>query len=118
MHANPRIPDPTRSDSPVTPGWNAAEIAALILEQTDREGMPAFLFLGRHEQALLREHLGAAFGHEAVTSLRDSYYMGLEIIEVASDYFLRVGGRKRLPARPARLPSRYDRPTVWRFEIG
>jgi hypothetical protein len=49
-----------------------------------------------HEAYLLRQHLGAAFGPENVQTLKNLYYMGLEVIEVETDYFLRTSGMKRV----------------------
>jgi len=56
--------------------WDAAVLRGLINEKTADGRKPAFLFLGHHETRLLRRHLAAAFGPEAISNLRDLYYMG------------------------------------------
>lgn len=76
--------------------WDAAAIRELIQKKSAVERTPAFLFLGHHEAMLLRVYLNADFGPEAVQSLKNLYYMGLEIIEVDTERFLRTAGNKRV----------------------
>ena len=76
--------------------WDTAAIRNLIKEKSAAQRTPAFLFLGHHEAQLLRENIGAAFGPSSVQSLKNLYYMGLEIIEVDTDRFLRTAGNKRV----------------------
>ena len=40
--------------------------------------------------------LGAAFGPESVQTLKNLYYMGLEVIELEVDSYLRTAGMKRV----------------------
>ncbi len=74
--------------------WDSHALAELIRSHSSHDTSPAFLFLGRHEAALLRQHLGAAFGEEAVETLNLLYYMGLEVVEIDIDRFVRVAGLK------------------------
>ena len=76
--------------------WDTAAIRKLIDDKSSIDRTPTFLFLGRHEAMLLRVHLNSAFGSEAVQSLKSLYYMGLEIIELETDRFLRTAGAKRV----------------------
>jgi len=76
--------------------WNTDAVRELIADKTSAGRKPAFLFLGKCEADLLREDLGAAFGPESVRSLRNLYYMGLEVIELETPSFLRTAGMKRV----------------------
>ncbi|MDP0492176.1 MAG: hypothetical protein Q7Q71_14095 [Verrucomicrobiota bacterium JB023] len=76
--------------------WDSEALRDLIDTKTSNNRKPAYLFLGRHEAFLLRRHLKAAFGPESVRSLKNLYYMGLEVVEVDTDYFLRTVGMKRV----------------------
>ena len=76
--------------------WNTEAIRALINRKTSQGRKPAFLFLGRQETELLRQHLGTAFGSDNVRSLKNVYYMGLEVREVDTESYLRTAGSKRV----------------------
>jgi hypothetical protein len=76
--------------------WDSKALRDLIDHKSTVGRTPAFLFIGHHEAYLLRKHLGAAFGPENVQTLRNLYYMGLEVMEVETDYFLRTAGMKRV----------------------
>lgn len=78
--------------------WDTEAIRELIARKSAVGRSPAFLFLGHHEAMLLRVHLNADFGPSAVKTLKNLYYMGLEIIEVDTDRFLRTAGAKRVKA--------------------
>src|SRR5688500_17434472 len=75
--ANSPIPDSAMLGSEVELGekWDSAAIARLIRSKSSLGESPAFLFLGKQEAAMLRRHLERAFGAEAVTTLRTTYYM-------------------------------------------
>lgn len=91
--------------------WNTAAVSELIRSKCEFGETPAFLFLGKKEASLLREHLARAFGAESVTTLRDTYYMGLEVVEIECESFLFAGGRKavRTLQQPlARRPAGSD----------
>lgn len=90
--------------------WDSAAVVALIRSKSTPRESPAFVFLGLHEAHLLRAHLGAAFGEDAVASLKDLYYMGLEVVEVEIDRFFRIAGRKT--ARASQAPG--ARRAIWR----
>jgi len=76
--------------------WNEKALRELVQRKSTTSSAPAFLFLGLHEAHLLRKHLGNAFGSESVRSLKNIYYLGMEVIELQTDYFLRTSGRKRV----------------------
>lgn len=102
--------------------WNTAAVSELIRSKCEFGETPAFLFLGRKEAALLREHLAQAFGAESVTTLRDTYYMGLEVVEIKVESFVFTGGRKTVRTLQdpiARRPAWRDRDTeaMWQLRI-
>lgn len=74
--------------------WDSHALRLLINERTREGREPSSLFLGQHEAGLLKRHLSAAFGEEAASTLNRTYYMGLEVIELASPRFFRVAGKK------------------------
>jgi len=74
--------------------WDSALIRTMITENSGSGSRPAFLILGRRESDMLREHLGNAFGPAAVQCLKNTYYMGLLVIEDPADSILCVAGRK------------------------
>ena len=76
--------------------WRPDAIRELVKQKTSAGRKPAFLFLGKHEAGLLREHLGTNFGPESVRSLRNLYYQGMEVIELDTPSFLRTAGMKRI----------------------
>lgn len=102
--------------------WDSAAVAELIRTNSSAGASPAYLFVGSHEAALLRAHLGAAFGEESVASLKLLYYMGLEVVEIDKDRLLRVAGRKvtrTLQDPISRRPAWRDRETdsLWSLRI-
>jgi hypothetical protein len=102
--------------------WDVAAVSALIRSKCDHGETPAFLFIGRKEAGLLREHLAEVFGAEAVTTLHDTYYMGLEVVEIEVESFVFTGGRKTMRTLQdpiSRRPAWRDRQTeaLWQFRI-
>jgi hypothetical protein len=102
--------------------WDSTAVSGLIRSKCCFGETPAFLFLGRKEADLLREHLAAAFGTESVSTLHDSYFMGLEVVELNCDSFVHVAGRKtaRVLQDPiARRPHWRDRETdsLWGLRL-
>lgn len=79
----------------MTETWDTFSIAKLIRDRSEIGRTPAFLYLGRTESELLRQHLAAAFGEESVTTLHESYYMGLKIITVDQEAYISTGGQKQ-----------------------
>lgn len=90
--------------------WDAEAVAELIRSKSDHDASPCFLFLGRKEAALLTSHLASAFGEEAVATLHDTYYMGLDVITVDCESFISTGGRKAVRT----LQDPIDRRPMWR----
>ncbi|WP_035612205.1 hypothetical protein [Haloferula sp. BvORR071] len=102
--------------------WDTAAVSELIRSKCENGETPAFLFLGMKEAALLRQHLAQAFGAEAVATLRDTYYMGLEVVEIEVESFVYTGGRKAIRTLQdpiSRRPAWRDRgtETMWQFRI-
>ena len=102
--------------------WDSEAVYALICSKSANGVTPAFLFLGRKEAELLRVYLASAFGAESVTTLHDTYYMGLDTVAIDCESFVFAGGRKavRILQDPiARRPAWRDRETegLWQFRI-
>jgi hypothetical protein len=102
--------------------WDSHALAELIRGHSSHDTSPAFLFLGRHEASLLRQHLGSAFGEESVSTLNKLYYMGLEVIEIDMDRFLRVAGRKitrtlQDPIARRRAWQEHELDSLWTLRI-
>jgi len=102
--------------------WDARAVSELIRSKCRFGETPAFLFVGKKEAELLRAHLAEAFGAEAVTTLHQTYYMGLEVVEIGSDNFLFTAGRKAIRTLQdpiSRRPEWRDRETeaMWQLRI-
>lgn len=113
---------PITSELIVESSWNTRAIRELIAKKTNAGRRPAFLFLGRHEANLLRENLGMTFGPDAVRSLKNVYYLGLEVIELDTPAFFRTAGMKRIQEfrkRGGTKPTWKDVSggSVWHFEM-
>jgi hypothetical protein len=76
--------------------WDSDAIGRLIKRKTVAGRKPSFLFLGRREAELLRDHLGNPSSHEWVRTLRQFNYMGLEVVELEIESYLRTAGTKRV----------------------
>lgn len=83
--------------------WDSLAVVRIIRENSTSETSPAFLYLGRIETELLRDHLAQAFGAASVTTLNETYYMGLKVVSVDADNYFLTGGRKII--RSSYLPS-------------
>ena len=123
-HASTPFPDSISVEPELTfaGSWEPEAVSRLIRSKCDFGESPAFLFLGRKEASLLREHLAGVFGIECVTTLHDTYYMGLEVGEIACESFLFAGGRKMvrtlqdpISSRPAWREREAD--ARWQFRI-
>jgi hypothetical protein len=102
--------------------WDGEAVSELIRSKCDNGATPAFLFLGRKEAALLKEHLAKSFGAESVVTLHDTYYKGLDVITIDCASFLSTGGRKAIRTLQdpmSRRPAWRDRETeaLWQFRI-
>jgi hypothetical protein len=96
IHPSPEPSHHAASELHLGRDWNTGAIRELIEQKTSAGRKPAFLLVGQHEADLLRGHLGSAFGPESVRSLKNLYYMGLEVIELDTPSFLRTAGMKRI----------------------
>jgi len=102
--------------------WDADAVSSLVRSKSDHGETPAFLFLGRSEARLLQDHLAEVFGAESVTTLNDTYYMGLDVVAIDCDSFVFAGGRKAIRTLQdpiSRRPEWRDRETegLWQFRI-
>lgn len=102
--------------------WDGEAVSALIRSKSANGETPAFLFLGRTEASLLKQHLAGIFGEESVTTLHGTYYMGLDVVPVDCEKFLSTGGRKAIRTLQdpiARRPAWRDKDVemLWQFRI-
>lgn len=102
--------------------WDSEAVSGLIRSKCAHGETPAFLFLGKKEVGLLREHLAESFGEESVVTLHGTYYMGLVVVTVDCESFITTGGRKAIRTLQdpmARRPAWRDRETegLWQFRI-
>ena len=102
--------------------WDGDAVSELIRSKCDHGETPAFLFLGRKEADLLKEHLAESFGEDSVVTLHGTYYMGLDVITIDVESFLSTGGRKAIRTLQdpmSRRPAWRDRETeaLWQFRI-
>jgi hypothetical protein len=74
--------------------WDTVAVARIIRENSAPGKSPAFLYLGSEEAGLLRNHLAQAFGEESVTTLHETYYMGLKVVVVDAERYIETGGSK------------------------
>ncbi len=122
-HNTAPVPDSVSlaSEASITGTWDSSVLANLLRDKSRPGEAPAFLLLGRKEAALLRSHLAAAFGQEAVTTLKGTYYMGLEVVEIDTPEFFHTGGCKSVPrasensTRAPRLAM--DSDSIWRLRL-
>ena len=118
----PKAANGPRSELRMFDRWNTEAVRALINRKTAQGRKPAFLFVGQEEAELLRHHLSTAFGSDAVRSLNKLYYMGLQVIEVEAQSFLRTAGMKRVSGLQEalnRTPTADDleASSFWQFAV-
>ncbi len=123
LHKTP-LPDVATVPTELTMGdkWNTRAVSELIRSKSANGESPSFLFLGAKEANLLRSHLAAAFGAESVSTLHDTYYMGLEVIVIDCESFVFTGGRKTIRTLQdpmSRRPEWRDRDTeaLWQLRL-
>jgi hypothetical protein len=102
--------------------WDGEAVSDLIRSKCDHGETPAFLFLGRKEALLLKEHLAETWGEESVVTLHGTYYMGLEVVTIDCESFITTGGRKAIRTLQdpmSRRPAWRDREVeaLWQFRI-
>lgn len=102
--------------------WDGEAVSELIRSKSAHGETPAFLFLGRREALMLREHLAEIFGEESVVTLNGTYYKGLDVVTIDCESFLATGGRKTIRTLQdpiSRRPAWRDETseTLWRFRI-
>ncbi len=121
---SPRLPDVSTEVSELTLGetWDTEAISNLIRSKCGHDETPAFLFLGKKEAELLTGHLAQVFGEDAVVTLHDTYYMGLDVIVLEAESHVSTGGRKAVRTLQdpiSRRPAWRDADTnaQWQFRI-
>lgn len=121
---NTPLPDVATVPPELTMGekWDTQAVSNLIRSKSANGETPSFLFLGAKEANLLRGHLAGAFGAEAVTTLHDTYYMGLEVVVIDCESFVCTGGRKTVRTLQdpiSRRPAWRDRETegLWQLRL-
>jgi len=101
--------------------WDGDAVSELIRAKCESGAPPAFLFLGKKETRLLKEHLSEVFGSEAVITINGTRYKGLEVVPLQCESFLIIGGHKaaRSLLDPMSRPAWRDRDTdaLWQFRI-
>ncbi len=102
--------------------WDGEAVSDLIRSKCDHGETPAFLFLGRKEAGLLKEHLAEIFGEDSVVTLNGTYYKGLDVVTIDCESFLATGGRKAIRTLQdpmSRRPAWRARETdaLWQFRI-
>jgi hypothetical protein len=102
--------------------WDGEAVSDLIRSKCADGETPAFLFLGRKEALLLKEHLAETWGEESVVTLHGTYYMGLDVVTIDCESFLTTGGRKAIRTLQdpmSRRPAWRDREVeaLWQFRI-
>jgi hypothetical protein len=123
LHNTP-LPDVATVTPELTMGsqWDTRAVSELIRSKSANGETPSFLFLGAKEANLLRSHLAGAFGAEAVTTLHDTYYMGLVVVVIDCESFVHTGGRKTIRTLQdpiSRRPEWRDRETegLWQLRL-
>jgi hypothetical protein len=98
--------------------WDGEAVSDLIRSKSAEGETPAFLFLGRREAALLREHLAEVFGEESVVTLKGTYYKGLDVVTIDCESFLATAGRKAIRTlRDASERRDEDSESLWRLRL-
>lgn len=110
------------SELSLVDAWDGEAVSDLIRSKSDHGETPAFLFLGRKEAFLLKEHLAETWGEESVVTLHGTYYMGLEVVTIDCESFITTGGRKAIRTLQdprSRRPAWRDREveSLWQFRI-
>jgi hypothetical protein len=106
------------SDLFMETAWDTKAVSELIRSKSFDGRTPSFLYLGRREAAMLKEHLAEAFGVECVVTFNGLYYMGLNVRTIHCERFFGVGGSKT-SRRRCLSPHSGDRDSLdssyWQF---
>ena len=102
--------------------WDSSVLAEILRGKARSGETPTSLLLGRKEAALLRSHLASAFGEESVSTLKGTYYMGLEVVEIDFPEFFHTGGYKPTPRPSGLAGGGHSRPSmdcesIWRLRL-
>jgi hypothetical protein len=123
-HETLRLSDAASVESELEFGdiWDVPSVSSLMRSKCGVGESPAFLFLGKKETELLREHLAKVFGQEAVVTLNETYHMGLKVVEISCESFFFIGGRKKNHATANAMIGRplsrdRDADLLWNYRI-
>jgi len=123
-HSRIPVPDSVTlaSEAMLAETWDSAVLAEILRQKSGPDETPAFLLLGRKEASLLRSHLASAFGEDAVTTLKGTHYMGLEIVEIDIPEFFHTTGVKPTRHPPGVYSDGNSRATgdsgsIWRLRL-
>jgi hypothetical protein len=98
--------------------WDGDAVSELIRSKLYRRETPAFLFLGRKEASLLKQHLAEIWGEESVVTLHGTYYKGLKVVTIDCESFLTTGGHKAIRTHYSRHPWRdHEVETHWQLRL-
>jgi hypothetical protein len=95
---------PETSAADVDPPWDPILVRDLVRQAQSTGHHPALLQLGHREAAAFRAFLSAAYGAEGTLTLKDTYYLGIEVVEIDAETHLSVGGSKQHDAWDGSLP--------------
>jgi len=95
---------PWNSAAIITTPWDPIMVRDLVRNAQGSGQHPALLKLGKREATAFRSFLTEAYGVDGTLTPKDSYYLGLEVVEVDSPSHLSVGGCKAHDAWHGDLP--------------
>ena len=84
--------------------WDAILVRDLVRQAQANGHHPAYLELGEREANSFRSFLAKAYGEEGLFILKDTYYLGLEVVQVGALSHLAVTGEKTQNASSGDLP--------------
>ncbi len=110
------------SELSFTDSWDSTAVSDLIRSKCEHGETPAFLFLGLKEANLLQQHLAEAWGEDSSRILHGIYYMGLNVVTIDCESFLKTCGRKSIRTLQdpiSRRPTWRDNEVeaLWQFRI-
>lgn len=97
--------------------WNGEAVSELIRSKSNHGEIPAFLFLGRKEANLLKQHLAEIWGEESVVTIHGTYYKGLKVVTIDCESFLTTGGHKAIQHRPHYTRRDQAVETLWQLRL-
>ena len=87
-----------------TLAWDPVHVRDLLRKAQAEGQRPARLELGEQQANAFRAFLAKAYGEDGLFVLKDTYYLGLEVVQVEADSHLAVSGAKTHDAWEGDLP--------------